>query len=164
MIEYAELLESRIKMLSCHAFSDDINHCLSEPEATTRFEVSSLLPSTEPTSLPDVTTAPATNALDTTAPPETTAPPSTMDATTMEVTSAALLDWSSWAACSVTCGDGTQTRSRTECSYGPEICIEEQDCNLGACPGWGDWRPWGMCSGTYLQFYSIIQMIYLNSM
>ena len=32
--EYAETLESRIKSLSCYAFADDINECLSGTETT----------------------------------------------------------------------------------------------------------------------------------
>ena len=145
--EYAETLESRIKSLSCYAFSDNISECLSGAETTTGFEVSSLLPSTQPSTFPDVTTDLSTTApLTTGDPPTTTVPP----ITTSEVTSAPLLDWASWAECSVTCGDGKQTRERPDCSYAAEVCTEEQDCNLGTCPGWGDWRPWGMCSGMYL--------------
>ena len=151
MGEYAETLDSRIKSLSCYAFSDDINECLSGTETTTRFEVSSETPITQPSTFPDITTDSSTTApLATRDPLTTTAPPTTTEVTTSEVTSAPLLDWATWAECSVTCGDGKQTRSRPDCSYGAEVCTEEQDCNLGSCPGWGDWRPWGMCSGTYL--------------
>ena len=51
--------------------------------------------------------------------------------------------WADWAACSLTCGDGTQTRSRT-CdnpapSNGGADCVgstdDTQACNDGACPG-----------------------------
>ena len=148
--EYAETLESRIKSLSCYAFADDINECLSVTETTTNFELSSLAPTTQSSFFPHVTTDLSTAAPLTTREPLTTAPPTTTEASTSEVTSAPLLDWATWTECSVTCGDGKQTRSRPDCSYEAEVCTEEQDCNPGTCPGWGDWRPWGMCSGTYL--------------
>ncbi|XP_066275664.1 coadhesin-like [Branchiostoma lanceolatum] len=69
-------------------------------------------------------------------------------------------DWSPWAACSVTCGNGTETRDRT-CTnpapaYGGTGCVgptqELQDCDTGVfCPvdgGWSDWSPWSACSVT----------------
>ncbi|XP_035691280.1 hemicentin-1-like [Branchiostoma floridae] len=69
-------------------------------------------------------------------------------------------DWSAWSDCSVTCGVGTQTRSRTctnpapanggaDCEGDDE---ETQDCDSGvSCPvdgGWSDWNPWSDCSVT----------------
>ncbi|XP_025102599.1 A disintegrin and metalloproteinase with thrombospondin motifs adt-2-like isoform X5 [Pomacea canaliculata] len=62
-------------------------------------------------------------------------------------------DWGSWSSCSVSCGQGTRTRSRT-CS-GPNACgrpcegdsSSEEYCNLSACPAWGSWSSW-TCSVT----------------
>ena len=51
-------------------------------------------------------------------------------------------DWTKWATCSVTCGGGSQNRSRT-CTnpvpqYGGADCVgaegENQDCNTHNCP------------------------------
>ena len=49
--------------------------------------------------------------------------------------------WSEWSECSVTCGGGSQTRTRncTEPQYGGKYCSdlgsasETQDCNTDAC-------------------------------
>ena len=51
--------------------------------------------------------------------------------------------WSAYGACSVTCGAGTQTRTRVcdnpAAAYGGALCpgddVETSDCNDGACPG-----------------------------
>ncbi|WAR18812.1 CADN-like protein [Mya arenaria] len=67
--------------------------------------------------------------------------------------------WSDWDACSVTCGDGTQSRSRTcsnpEPQYGGLDCVgdstESQPCNGGPCPidgGFTPWSSWDACSAT----------------
>ncbi|WAR18814.1 MLP-like protein [Mya arenaria] len=67
--------------------------------------------------------------------------------------------WSDWNACSVTCGDGTQSRSRTctnpEPQFGGQDCIgvftESQSCNDGQCPidgGYTVWSLWDACSMT----------------
>ena len=72
--------------------------------------------------------------------------------TASETTGPSLLDWGEWEDCTASCGDGIQTRQRADCDYDPGVCIEEKDCNIGICPGWGDWRPWGMCSGNGLLF------------
>ena len=51
-------------------------------------------------------------------------------------------DWTKWATCSVTCGGGSQNRSRT-CTnpvpqYGGADCVgadgDKQDCNTHNCP------------------------------
>ncbi|XP_061184990.1 SCO-spondin-like [Saccostrea echinata] len=68
-------------------------------------------------------------------------------------------DWSKWDTCSVTCGGGTQKRTRS-CTnpapqYGGAACSgdneENQDCNTQACPidgGFTDWSAWDTCSVT----------------
>ncbi|MEE6484176.1 hypothetical protein FKM82_013780 [Ascaphus truei] len=65
--------------------------------------------------------------------------------------------WSQWGACSITCGQGVQTRTRSCVSspYGT-LCSgplrETRTCNNTAtCPvegQWLDWGPWGKCSVT----------------
>ena len=50
-------------------------------------------------------------------------------------------EWSDWSRCNLTCGGGSQGRSRdcTEPLYGGEACQgppeEIQDCNTHECPG-----------------------------
>ncbi|XP_066919223.1 SCO-spondin-like [Clytia hemisphaerica] len=68
-------------------------------------------------------------------------------------------EWTDWGECSVTCGTGTQARTRT-CTNptpanGGDTCTgdtsESQDCNINPCPvdgGWTDWATWGTCSLT----------------
>ncbi|XP_023931784.1 uncharacterized protein LOC106153735 isoform X3 [Lingula anatina] len=67
--------------------------------------------------------------------------------------------WTPWSSCSVTCGGGTQTRSR-QCdnpapSNGGNTCFgsgsESQQCNTQGCPvhgNWGYWTYWGTCTVT----------------
>nr|XP_022344318.1 SCO-spondin-like isoform X5 [Crassostrea virginica] len=67
--------------------------------------------------------------------------------------------WGSYGACTVTCGGGTQTRSRS-CSnptpqYGGAACVgsttSSQDCNTQNCPidgGFTNWGSWGTCTVT----------------
>ncbi|XP_062592704.1 uncharacterized protein LOC134254174 [Saccostrea cucullata] len=66
-------------------------------------------------------------------------------------------EWSAWGACSVTCGDGVQTRTRT-CTnpapaHGGADCVGEdsqtQNCTASACPvdgGYTEWSAWSSCS------------------
>ncbi|XP_078504136.1 adhesion G protein-coupled receptor B3 isoform X2 [Lissotriton helveticus] len=65
-------------------------------------------------------------------------------------------EWSQWSSCSVTCGQGSQVRTRacvppygTHCS-GP--LRESRVCNNTAlCPVhgvWEEWSPWSLCSFT----------------
>ncbi|WAR26637.1 HMCN1-like protein [Mya arenaria] len=68
-------------------------------------------------------------------------------------------DWNEWSTCSHSCGNGTQTRSRT-CTnptplYGGANCTEDssedQLCLLVNCPIngiWSDWAAWGACDVT----------------
>ncbi|XP_067281519.1 adhesion G protein-coupled receptor B1-like [Pseudorasbora parva] len=65
--------------------------------------------------------------------------------------------WSSWGVCSVSCGEGWQTRTRScmmsahsvQCT-GP--LRENRPCNNTAvCPVnglWDEWAPWSLCSST----------------
>ena len=45
-------------------------------------------------------------------------------------------DWSSWSSCSVSCGEGTKSRTRT-CNGPAKVCVGEQKqifgCNLTDC-------------------------------
>uniref|UniRef100_A0A8C2ZNE0 Adhesion G protein-coupled receptor B1 n=1 Tax=Cyclopterus lumpus TaxID=8103 RepID=A0A8C2ZNE0_CYCLU len=66
-------------------------------------------------------------------------------------------EWSPWSACSITCGEGWQSRTRvcatssftTQCT-GP--LRENRPCNNTAvCPvdgAWDEWTPWSLCSST----------------
>ncbi|KAM3858661.1 adhesion G protein-coupled receptor B1-like [Diretmus argenteus] len=66
-------------------------------------------------------------------------------------------EWSLWSVCSVTCGEGWQSRTRfcvtssysTQCT-GP--LRENRPCNNTAvCPvngAWDEWAPWSLCSST----------------
>ncbi|XP_070560161.1 semaphorin-5A-like [Ptychodera flava] len=65
--------------------------------------------------------------------------------------------WSPWSPCSVTCGSGTMSRSRT-CTN-PEsgmicdgVAMEHETCTSSSpCPingGWSEWSQWSPCSET----------------
>ncbi|XP_077053664.1 adhesion G protein-coupled receptor B1-like [Siphateles boraxobius] len=65
--------------------------------------------------------------------------------------------WSSWSVCSVSCGEGWQTRARSCMTSGHSSqCIgplrENRPCNNTAvCPVnglWDEWAPWSLCSST----------------
>ncbi|XP_071955552.1 adhesion G protein-coupled receptor B1-like [Antedon mediterranea] len=66
-------------------------------------------------------------------------------------------NWQEWAACSVSCGMGTSTRTRvktsavcggTDCSSGSPTesrqCVDEDQVNCV----WSDWQNWSSCSVT----------------
>ena len=69
--------------------------------------------------------------------------------------------WSQWTPCSVTCNEGTQTRTRQCLARGPAkyayhltfFCNgklqQSRDCYRFACQGnFGEWAQWGPCSAT----------------
>nr|XP_002738803.1 PREDICTED: SCO-spondin-like [Saccoglossus kowalevskii] len=61
--------------------------------------------------------------------------------------------WTSWSSCSVTCGVGSQTRTRP-CLMEPcdvDSTTESRDCMTIECPlvvEWGSWTSWSSCSVT----------------
>jgi len=68
-------------------------------------------------------------------------------------------DWSSWTACTASCGTGSQSRTRSplrEGQYNGVACSthahqDVQTCNDHNCPidcKLGDWLNWGACSKT----------------
>ncbi|XP_078485763.1 uncharacterized protein LOC100180672 [Ciona intestinalis] len=62
-------------------------------------------------------------------------------------------EWSEFTACTASCGGGTRKRSRPcvrfnqndTCDYQAE---ETHRCNVDACPQYGDWGNYGVCSLT----------------
>ncbi|KAI4882528.1 hypothetical protein NFI96_012600, partial [Prochilodus magdalenae] len=66
-------------------------------------------------------------------------------------------EWSPWSLCSVTCGRGSRTRSRTcvAAQHGSKGCggpeVQTKLCNIAVCPvegQWLDWSPWSPCSAS----------------
>ncbi|XP_037391219.1 adhesion G protein-coupled receptor B2 isoform X4 [Pygocentrus nattereri] len=64
-------------------------------------------------------------------------------------------EWSPWSLCSVTCGRGSRTRSRScvAALHGGKGCggpeVQTKLCNIAVCPvegQWLDWSPWSRCS------------------
>ncbi|XP_060598714.1 semaphorin-5A-like [Ruditapes philippinarum] len=67
--------------------------------------------------------------------------------------------WHKWSACSVTCGTGSQSRTR-DCNnpapqHGGNFCFglrsETSTCNIKICPldgNWSPWHTWSACSVT----------------
>lgn len=64
-------------------------------------------------------------------------------------------DWSTWSACSSSCGSGQQTRTRQclgTCSNGTcspgQTYTATQPCSSGTPGYFSDWSVWGACSST----------------
>ncbi len=63
--------------------------------------------------------------------------------------------WSAWSACSVSCGGGTQTQTRTCTNPAPacggvacsDSATQSQSCNTQCRPGNGGWSAWSSWSG-----------------
>uniref|UniRef100_H2ZIH0 Peptidase S1 domain-containing protein n=1 Tax=Ciona savignyi TaxID=51511 RepID=H2ZIH0_CIOSA len=62
--------------------------------------------------------------------------------------------WSDWGECSLTCGGGTQTSTRTCNTFGQAgaTCVgrasRSQICNQQTCPSWSAYGSWSICSST----------------
>ena len=70
-----------------------------------------------------------------------------------------LTEWSSWAPCSKTCGDGYSIRQRSCIDFftgkDSPLCVEARNesrpCQIAACKidgAWSEWSPWSPCSRT----------------
>ncbi|XP_048752331.2 uncharacterized protein LOC125663930 isoform X2 [Ostrea edulis] len=74
----------------------------------------------------------------------------------LDVVDGGYTEWSVWTTCTTTCGEGTQTRTRT-CTNptpmnGGSDCVGEsnqsQSCQIQACPvdgGYTEWSAWSTC-------------------
>jgi len=69
-----------------------------------------------------------------------------------------LADWSDWAGCSASCGDGSETRERqvsVKADFGGLACTGDtqasRSCSVKACPihcQWQDWSDWNECTSS----------------
>jgi hypothetical protein len=64
-------------------------------------------------------------------------------------------NWTAWGACSASCGDGSQTRTRSCNNANPALGLncsgngsQTQACNDRPCPSWSGWTAWGACSAS----------------
>lgn len=60
---------------------------------------------------------------------------------------------SPWSDCTVTCGSGQRSRTRScpipkACTPGSEYENDPQPCSPNACPSWSEWTAWSTCSKT----------------
>uniref|UniRef100_A0AC35FVF3 Uncharacterized protein n=1 Tax=Panagrolaimus sp. PS1159 TaxID=55785 RepID=A0AC35FVF3_9BILA len=61
--------------------------------------------------------------------------------------------WQPWSGCSVSCGGGVESRTRT-CNNQCSVCqcqgaaTEQRPCNPDPCCSWLQWSPWSECSVT----------------
>nr|XP_026692083.1 A disintegrin and metalloproteinase with thrombospondin motifs adt-1-like isoform X2 [Ciona intestinalis] len=63
-------------------------------------------------------------------------------------------DYQQWSTCTVSCGGGTRTRTRS-CNGGSVGSIgcpgeesQTEPCNTYNCPGWNNWGNWGECTAS----------------
>ena len=80
----------------------------------------------------DVTTTQAT-----TAAPTTAAPTTTSTTTTPTTTTLGWAEWSEWGACTLTCGSGARTRTRSRATMNADGTIDDENevaaCNTDSC-------------------------------